>query len=375
MGILRAEEGLLNRMTSLNRQITLASRPVGLPRVSNFQLAYSVVPQPGMSEVLVRSVYLSLDPHMRDGMSDEPSCGRPVPIGDVMPGRAIGVVVESNDASSSVGDTVEGEFGWQEYAVARAVDTRKLNPDAAPITSALGVLGMPGLTAYFGFLDICTSQPGETVVVSGAAGAIGMLVGQIAKIKGCRVVGVAGEDTKVAWLRDELGFDAAINYTSAANFAEQLGEACPAGIDIYFDNVGGAITDAVMRLINVKARIAVCGQSSRYDLETSQPGPQRLSQLLARQARAEGFLVSFYTERFTEAREQLATWLKAGRLKYREDVAQGLESAPQAFIELLQGRHGGKQLVQISDLQADAAIFSRDSRSRPGAGHSTYRSI
>ena len=354
-------------MTSLNRQITLASRPVGLPKVSDFQLAYTVLPLPAESQVLVRSVYLSLDPHMREGMSDEPSCGGSVAIGEVMPGRAVGVVVESNDSSFSAGDTVEGMFGWQEYAVAGAVDTRKLDPEAAPITTALGVLGMPGLTAYFGFLDICNPQPGDTVVISGASGAIGMLVGQIAKIKGCRVVGVSGSGTKVAWLRDELGFDAAITYTTATDFAEQLREACPGGIDIYFDSVGGAISDAVIGLINVKARIAVCGQSSRYDTETPELGPRWLNELLVKRARAEGFLVSRYSERFAEAREQLATWLKAGRLMYREDVAQGLESTPQAFIELLQGRNGGKRLVQLSDLQPDAAIFSRDSGSRPGS--------
>lgn len=364
MGILHGEEGLLIPMTFLNRQITLATRPVGLPKVSDFQLAYTVPPMPAASQVLVRSVYLSLDPHQRDGMSDEPSGGGTVTIGEVMPGRAVGVVVESNDPSFSAGDTVEGMFGWQEYAVARAVDTRKLDPEAAPITTALGVLGMPGLAAYFGLLDICNPQPGETVVVSSAAGAIGMLVGQIAKIKGCRVVGVSGADTKVAWLRDELGFDAAITYTTATDLGDQLREACPAGIDIYFDNVGGAISDAVIRLINARARIAVCGQSSQYDLNTPELGPRWLNQLLVKQARAEGFLVSRYPERFAEAREQLATWMKDGRLKYREDVAQGLESAPQAFIELLQGRNGGKRLVQLSDLQADAASSSREPSGR-----------
>ncbi|MCM2317532.1 MAG: NADP-dependent oxidoreductase [Thermoanaerobaculia bacterium] len=349
-------------MTSLNRQITLASRPVGLPKVSDFQLAYTVLPLPAAGQMLVRSVYLSLDPHMRDGMSAEPSSGGSVAIGEVMPGRAVGVVVESNDASIRAGDTVEGMFGWQEFAVARAVDARKLDPEAAPITTALGVLGMPGLTAYFGLLDVCNPQPGETVVVSGAAGAIGMLAGQIAKIKGCRVVGVSGPDTKVAWLRDELGFDAAITHTGATELGDQLREACPAGIDIFFDNVGGAIGDAVIRLINVRARIAVCGQSARYDLNTPEVGPRWLIQLFVKQARAEGFLVSSYLDRFPEARQQLATWLKAGRLKYREDVAQGLESAPQAFIELLQGRNEGKRLVQLSDLLAGSASSSRNAR-------------
>ncbi len=337
-------------MAAVNRQITLAARPVGFPKVSDFQLVYSPVPSPVAGDVLVRSVYLSLDPYMRGRMNDAESYARPVAIGEVMTGGAVGFVVESRDPAFRSGDAVEGMLGWQEYAVAQARDLRKVDPVLAPISTALGVLGMPGLTAYFGMLEIGDPKPGETVVVSGAAGAVGMLAGQIAKIEGCRVVGVAGSDAKVAWLCDELGFDAAFNYNTAEGCERALEDLCPAGIDVYFDNVGGVVTDAVVQLINVKARIAVCGQISQYNLETAEAGPRWLHQLIVKQAKVQGFLISAYAERFPEGRAQLAAWLAQGKLKYREHVAQGIEAAPQAFIGMLQGKNQGKQLVQLSEL-------------------------
>jgi NADPH:quinone reductase len=337
-------------MTTVNRQITLAARPVGFPKVSDFHLVYSPLPSPVAGEVLLRSVYLSLDPYMRARMSDGESYARPVAIGEVMTGGAVASVVESRHLAFRAGDTVEGMLGWQEYAVAQGHELRKVDPDLAPISTALGVLGMPGLTAYFGLLDICDPQRGETVVVSGAAGAVGMVVGQIAKIRGCRVVGVAGSDAKVSWLLDELGFDAAFNYRNAADCHAILEELCPAGIDVYFDNVGGAVTDAVMRLINVKARVSVCGQISQYNLEEPEEGPRWLGQLIVKQAKVQGFLVSGYAERFPEAIEQLVMWLQQGQLKYREEVAQGIEAAPQAFIGMLHGMNQGKQLVRLSEL-------------------------
>ena len=267
-------------MAAVNRQITLASRPVGFPKVSDFHLVYSPLPSPAAGEVLVRSVYLSLDPYMRGRMNEAESYARPVAIGEVMPGGAVASVMESAHPDFRSGDTVEGMLGWQEYAVAQGHELRKIDPSLGPISMALGVLGMPGLTAFFGLVDICDPQPGETVVVSGAAGAVGMLVGQIAKIKGCRVVGVAGSDAKIAWLLNELGFDAALNYKTAEDFDGKLENLCPDGIDVYFDNVGGAITDAVVRLINVKARISVCGQISQYNLEKPEVGPRWLGQLV-----------------------------------------------------------------------------------------------
>jgi len=336
-------------MATVNRQITLASRPVGFPKVSDFHLVFSPLPSPVAGEVLVRSVYLSLDPYMRGRMSEAESYARPVAIGEVMPGGAVAFVLESAHPEFRSGDAVEGVLGWQEYAVAKGSELRKIEPSSAPISTALGVLGMPGLTAYFGLLDICDPHPGETVVVSGAAGAVGSLAGQIAKIKACRVVGVAGSDAKISWLLDELGFDAALNYKTAEDFDGKLEKLCPAGVDVYFDNVGGAITDAVVRLINVKARISVCGQISQYDLEEPEVGPRWLGQLIVKQAKVQGFLVSGYAERFPEGRKQVAIWLKQGKLKYREDVAQGIEAAPQAFIGMLQGKNQGKQLVQLSE--------------------------
>jgi len=323
---------------------------VGFPKVSDFNLVYSPLPSPATGEVLIRSIYLSLDPYMRGRMSDAESYARPVAIGEVMPGGAVGFVLESAHTELRSGEAVEGMLGWQEYAVAQGRELRKIDPSLAPISTALGVLGMPGLTAFFGLLDICDPHRGETVVVSGAAGAVGMLVGQIAKVKGCRVVGVAGSDAKISWLLDELAFDAAFNYKTAGDCYAKFKELCPDGIDVYFDNVGGAITDAVMQLINAGARISVCGQISQYNLEKPEVGPRWLGQLIVKQAKVQGFLVSGYAERFPEGLKQLTTWLKQGKLKYREEVAQGIEAAPQAFIGMLQGKNEGKQLVQLSEL-------------------------
>ncbi|MDD5564221.1 MAG: NADP-dependent oxidoreductase [Thermoanaerobaculaceae bacterium] len=335
-------------MAKVNRQITLAARPVGFPKVSDFHLVYSPVPSPGEGEVLVRSVYLSLDPYMRGRMNAAESYARPVAIGEVMTGGAVASVVESRHADFFAGDFVEGMLGWQEYAIAHGRELRKIDPGLAPVSTALGVLGMPGLTAYFGLLDICDPQPGETVVVSGAAGAVGMIAGQIAKIKGCRVVGVAGSDAKISWLLDDLGFDGAFNYKTVEDSYGTLMDLCPAGIDVYFDNVGGTISDAVLRLINAKARISVCGQISQYNLEEPEMGPRWLGQLVLKQAKVQGFLVTGYAQRFPVGLRQLAMWLNQGKLKYREEVAQGIEAAPQAFIGMLQGRNQGKQLVQLS---------------------------
>ncbi len=335
-------------MTTVNRRITLASRPVGFPKVSDFHLAYTPLPSPGAGEVLVRSIYLSLDPSARGRMSETESSPRPMAIGDLMIGAAVALVLESEDPEFHAGDAVEGMLGWQEYAVVQGRDLRKIDPRLAPISTALGVLGTPGLTAFFGLLDVGRPRRGETVVVSGAAGGIGMVAGQIAKIKGCRVVGVAASDAKPSWLRHELGFDAAISAGPSADFGAELGKLCPDGIDVYFDNVGGATTDAAMQLINVRARICVCGQISQDNLERPEAGPRWLDQLMVKQAKVQGFLVSGYAERFPEGLEQLTSWLEQGKIKYREDVAQGLEAAPQAFIGMLQGKNQGKQLVQLS---------------------------
>lgn len=337
-------------MPTLNRQITLAARPVGFPKDSDFKLVESPMPTPKDGEFLVRVIYLSVDPYMRGRMNDAASYAAPVQLGEVMGGGAVGKVISSNNPNFREGEIVEGFFGWQEYAVSNGEGVRKIDPSLAPISTALGVLGMPGLTAYFGLLDICNPQLGETVVVSGAAGAVGSLVGQIALIKGCRAVGIAGADDKVAYLTDELGFDAAFNYKTVTDYFQKLKELCPKGIDAYFDNVGGAITDAVFRLINTRARISICGQISQYNLEQPEKGPRIiLVSLLVKQARAEGFLVFQFANRYAEGLKQMAEWIKQGKLKYREDIAHGIENAPSAFIAMLKGQNTGKQLVKISE--------------------------
>jgi len=339
-------------MATMNRQITLASRPSGFPKASDFHLAESPMLWPAHGQVLVQTIYLSVDPYMRGRMSDAESYARPLAIGEVMPAGAVGRVLESADPRFAIGGIVQGMLGWQEYAVVNGGDLRAIDESRAPIQTALGVLGMPGLTAYFGLLDVCHPKAGETVVVSGAAGAVGMLVGQIAKIMGCRVVGVAGSDSKVAFLLNELGFDAGFNYKTVPDCHGKLAELCPAGIDVYFDNVGGAISDAVLRLINVRARISICGQISQYNLEKPEPGPRWFGQLVVKRARAQGFLVSDYAARFAEGFQGMGQWLRQGKLKYREDVAQGLENAPRAFIGMLHGRNLGKQLVQVAEWTA-----------------------
>jgi NADPH:quinone reductase len=333
-----------------NKQITLAARPTGLPKESDFNLQEVPVPLPGENEFMVRVLYLSVDPYMRGRMNDVKSYAEPVKIGGLMVGGAVGKVLHSNHADFKQGDIVEGQFGWQQYASSDGKGVRKIDPTLAPISTAVGVLGMPGLTAYFGLLDICHPQAGETLVVSGAAGAVGSFVGQIGKIKGCRVVGIAGTDEKVDYLVNELGFDAAFNYKTTDNYVAKLKELCPNGIDCYFDNVGGAITDAVFILMNTRARVSICGQISQYNLEKPEMGPRiLLTLLLTKQAKAEGFLVFQFAERYAEGLRQMAEWIKEGRLKYTETIAEGIENAPRAFISMLQGDNTGKQLVKISE--------------------------
>jgi len=337
-------------MSTMNKQILLAARPVGFPKESDFNLVESPVPTPGEGQILVRSIYLSVDPYMRGRMNDVKSYAAPVAIGGVMGGGVVAKVYRSNNPAFKEGDIVEGMFGWQDYAVSDGNGVRKIDPGVAPISTALGVLGMPGLTAYFGLLEIGNPQPGETVVVSGAAGAVGSLVGQIAKIKGCRAVGIAGADDKVEYLTGELGFDSAFNYKTESDYYEKLKVLCPNGIDVYFDNVGGQITDSVFRLINTKARISICGQISQYNLEKLETGPRLiLTSLLVKQARAEGFLVFQFLDRYPQGIAQMAQWLREGKLKYKEDIEEGIENTPRAFIAMLNGRNVGKQLVRVSD--------------------------
>jgi NADPH:quinone reductase len=333
-----------------NRKWTLAARPVGMPKLSDFKLVEIPALAPNAGEMLVHALYISVDPYMRGRMNDVKSYAPPVEIGGVMVGGAVGQIVQSSRPSFAVGDIVQGEFGWQEYAISIGKGVRKVDPNLAPISTALGVLGMPGLTAYFGLLDVGQPKSGETVVVSGAAGAVGSIVGQIAKIKGCRAVGIAGDDQKIRYIIDELGFDGAFNYKTSQNYVENLKALCPQGIDVYFDNVGGTITDAVIPLLNPRARMSICGQISQYNVEKPETGPRWLWALVTKQARAEGFLVFQFADRFAQAAIEMARWIREGKLKYREDIVEGFENLPCAFIGMLGGDNTGKRLVKVGDV-------------------------
>ena len=335
-------------MQNNNQQIHLTSRPQGMPTAENFQIVDAPIPQIGDGEVLVRALYFSVDPYMRGRMSDRESYTPPFQLNETIGGANVGEVVESNFDGLKKGDIVLGHLLWQRYAKAPGKVLLKVDATRAPITTALGVLGMTGLTAYFGLLEICQPQAGETIVVSGAAGAVGSAVGQIAKIKNCRVVGIAGSDEKNAYLRDELNFDATINYkTDDVPIALQT--ACPDGVDVYFDNVGGEISDAAMALINHGARISICGQIALYNLEKPDIGPRVQSQLLIHSARMQGFIVSDFAARFEEGREQLTQWFEQGKLQYAENIVDGFENTPQAFFGLFEGENTGKQLVKIGE--------------------------
>jgi NADPH-dependent curcumin reductase CurA len=336
----------------MNRKIVLAGRPMGWPKLSDFELVEDPVPEPGDGEFLVRNLFLSLDPYQRGRMNEGPSYAASVGLGEAMVGGAVGEIEQSRHPGFKRGDTVVGRFGWQLYAVSDGRGVRQVDPGLAPVSTALGILGMPGLTAYFGLLDIGRPKPGDCVVVTSAAGAVGSAVGQIAKVKECRVVGVAGSDAKVQYIREELGFDEAFNYKTVKNTYRKLKALCSdlgsPGIDVYFDNVGGAVTDAVFRVINIRARIVICGQISQYNLTRPEMGPRFLWQLIVNRARVEGFLVSDYLERYDEGLRNLARWINDGKIRYREDVAEGLENAPEAFIGMLRGKNQGKQLVKLS---------------------------
>ncbi len=336
----------------LNRSIVLASRPAGTPTEENFHLMESEVPKAGPGQFVVKVHYLSVDPYMRGRMSEAKSYAAPVQLGEVMTGGAVGRVIESQHDKYATGDIVQGMFGWQEYALSNGSGCRKVDPAIAPISTSLGVLGMPGLTAYFGLLDVCDPKPGETVVVSGAAGAVGSYVGQIAKLKGCYTVGIAGSDGKIQHLIHDLGYDSAYNYKTVENHYQKLQELCPKGIDVYFDNVGGAITDAVLRSLNMHARVSICGQISQYNNARPEMGPRLLGMLIVARAKVQGFLVSDYGPRFGSALQELAQWLREGKLQYREQFEDGIANAPKAFLGMLQGQNTGKQLVRISEPEA-----------------------
>jgi len=331
---------------AVNHQFKLARRPVGMAQRSDFEYTQAPIPNPGDGEVLVKILYLSLDPAMRGWMNEGKSYIAPVGIGEVMRAGAVGRVVTSNDPSIAVGDHVVGMLGVQEYGVAKAKQLTKVDPRRAPLPVYLGTLGMPGMTAYFGLLDVGQPKEGDTVVVSGAAGAVGQVVGQIAKIKGCRVVGIAGGPDKCDYLRS-LGFDAAIDYKHE-DVKTALRQHCPKGVDVYFDNVGGDILDAVLTQLAMHARIVICGAISQYN-ETKMKGPSNYLSLLVNRARMQGMVVFDYASRYGEAAREMAGWMATGQLKSREDIVEGLETFPDTLLKLFKGENTGKLVLKVAD--------------------------
>ena len=336
-------------MPETNRRYLLAKRPEGKPDRDTFDLVEADVPDPGPGEALVRTLYLSVDPYMRGRMDAGESYAEPWEVGDPLRAGVVGEVVESNGAGFEAGDVVTGNLEWADYATASGTELRRVDPDLGPISTALGVLGMPGRTAYFGTREVAQPKAGDTFVVTGAAGAVGSVAGQIAKRSGARVVGFAGSDEKVAFLEDDLGFDAGINYEETDDYRAALDEAAPDGVDSYFDNVGGPITDAVFSKLNVDARVAVCGQISLYNAEEMPTGPRKLGKLIETRTRVEGFLVGDFAPRFEQATRRLAGWVAEDEIRYRETVTEGLESAPDAFLGLFEGENIGKQLVKVGE--------------------------
>ena len=336
----------------INRQIILVKRPSGKPQPADFSLVDASVPVPEEGQVLCKTIYLSLDPYMRGRMNDSKSYADPVKINEVMTGGTVGQVLKSRSTNFQQGDIVYGYGGWQDYWASEGKALRKIDPELAPISTATGVLGMPGVTAYTGFLNIGQPKKGETVVVAAASGAVGSVVGQIALIKGARAVGIAGSEEKCKFVTEEFGFDACVNHNSP-DFAEALKNACPDGIDVYFENVSGKVFETVMPLLNDFARIPVCGLIALYNATELPPGPNLtpllMRDILVKRLTFRGFIVWDFAAQEKEALTELAKWIKEGKLHYREDIVDGLENAPEAFMGLLEGKNFGKLVVQVSD--------------------------
>ena len=337
---------------SISRQIVLASRPQGEPTVDNFRLISTPLPPLADGQILLQTIWLSLDPYMRGRMSAAKSYSPPVEIGAVMVGGAVSRVIASRHAGFAVGEIVQGRTGWQSHPISDGAGLVKVDPSLGPISTAVGILGMPGMTAYTGLKNIGQPKPGETLVVAAASGAVGSLVGQIAKLQGCRVIGIAGDAAKVGYIRDTLGFDVALDHR-ASDFPAQLAAACPKGIDIYWENVGGAVWDAVFPLLNDFARVPVCGLIAHYSDTAPPPGPDRSVQLmrtvLSKRLTLRGFIVTDFAAQTADFLTDVSTWLRQGRISHKEDIVTGLENAPEALIGLLKGRNFGKLLVKVSD--------------------------
>ncbi len=333
-------------MAHTSREIRLKSRPVGAPVAANFDLATVTLKEPGAGEVLVRNLWMTVDPYMRGRMVDRESYVPPFQIGEALQGGAVGQVVASNDPSLAAGDLVESMFGWREALVAPASAFQKLPKSNAPPQAYLGVLGMPGLTAYTGLLNIGAPKPGETVFVSGGAGAVGSVVAQIAKIKGCTVIASAGTDEKVAWLKGR-GIDHVINYKTCGNLLDAVRKAVPGGVDIYFDNVGGEHLQVALEVAKTGARFAECGMISMYNATTPPPGPTNLAYLIGKGIKMQGFVVTQYWAQRPEFLTEMSQWIADGKIAWEETVENGIEQAPQAFMNLFTGANTGKMLVKL----------------------------
>jgi hypothetical protein len=335
-----------------NRKILLAARPIGEPRRDDFRLVDADIPEPADDQVLLKTLWLSLDPYMRGRISDAESHAQPAAIGELMPGGTVSRVITSRNNRLAVGDIVAGYTGWQDYAVSDGNGLRKVDPALAPISTALGVLGMPGMTAYTGLLNVGLPEAGETLVVAAASGAVGSVVGQIGKLKGCRVIGIVGGADKVRYLTDELGFDIGLDHRSP-DLAERLRAAAPNGVDIYFENVGGHVWDAVFPLLNNFARVPVCGVIAHYNDMSPRPWPDRLPSLmntvLYKRLTVQGFIVLDFETQTNDFLREVGRWVQEGKIKYRDDVVTGLERAPDAFVGLLQGKNFGKLLVKVAE--------------------------
>ena len=335
-------------MANVNHQFRLAARPVGMPKRSDWTYAEEPVREPGDGEILVKVLYISLDPAMRGWMNESRSYIAPVGIGEVMRAGGVGRVIASKNRAFGPGDFVYGVFGVQEYAISNGKGVMKVDTRVAPLPVFLGTLGMPGMTAYFGLLDTGQPKPGETVVVSCAAGAVGMVVGQIAKIKGCRVVGIAGGHEKCNYITKDLNFDAAIDYKSE-DVKKALQSHCPKGVDVYFDNVGGDILDAALTQLARGARVVLCGAISQYNNTTPIKGPSNYLSLLVNRASMKGMLIIDYADRYGEAAREMAGWMAAGKLKSREDIVEGFETFPETLLKLFKGENTGKLALKVSD--------------------------
>ncbi len=336
-------------MNYKNKKVVLKKRPAGFPKVDDFEIINETIEEINYGEVIVKILWLSLDPYMRGRMSEAKSYALPIQLGSVITGGAVGRVVSSKCPNYKEGDIVEGfTLGWQEYVKISSNQIRKIDTSLAPMQTAVGVLGMPGMTAYFGLFEVCRPVPGDNVVVSAASGAVGQLVGQLAKIAGCNVIGIAGNYEKCTYLKDTLNFDAVINYKND-NVYKKIKEYCPDGVNVYFDNVGGKISDDVISNIAPFARIGVCGVISQYNLTEVETGLRVQRAVLTNQASVEGFLVFRFEQKYPIARKRMANWLNNGKLIWKEDIVDGLDNAPKAFIGLMNGKNFGKLLIRISE--------------------------